>query len=222
VSYLVNEMGARAVHRAVNLTHPGLVVQIAGQVTGSHEARRFIVRTSKRLSILFPITMMLAAGTLAACGSSNDSGGSSGGYGGGGSSSTPTTAESSPAAASGAGAEAADLSTADSSLGKIVVNGKGMTAYYFTKDTKDSGVSACTGACETSWPAIYSESDTPTVDGVTGTVGTIATPDGEKQITINGMPIYTYAKDMAAGDVNGQGVGGVWWVIAPDGTMMGG
>ena len=43
-----------------------------------------------------------------------------------------------------------------------------------------------------------------------------------KQITINGMPIYTYAEDSAAGDVNGQGVSGVWWAIAPDGSMIGG
>ena len=118
--------------------------------------------------------------------------------------------------------EAADLSTADSSLGTIVVDGKGMTAYYFTKDTKDSGVSACSGDCAAAWPAIVSTSDTPIVDGVTGTVGTIPTADGGKQITINGMPIYTFAQDMAAGDVNGQGANGVWCVIAPDGTMIGG
>ena len=46
-------------------------------------------------------------------------------------------------------------------------------------------------------------------DGVTGTVGTIATPDGNKQLTINGMPVYYYAKDTAAGDILGQGVGSV-------------
>ena len=34
------------------------------------------------------------------------------------------------------------------------------------------------------------------------------------------MPIYTFAKDMAPGDVNGQGANDVWYVIAPDGTMI--
>ncbi|WP_426595756.1 COG4315 family predicted lipoprotein [Cellulomonas sp. McL0617] len=182
-----------------------------------------------RKTILLSITAVFAAGTLAACGSS--SGGSSGGGGyGGGSSSTPSTAASAPAAsapaasapAAAAGTTAADLSTANSSLGKIVVDGKGMTAYFFTKDTKDSGKSACTGDCAAAWPAIESMSATPTVDGVTGTVGTIPAADGGKQITIDGMPIYTFVKDMAAGDVNGQGYSGVWWVIAPDGSMMGG
>ena len=168
-----------------------------------------------RKTIMFSITALLAVGALAACGSSNDDSGS--GSGSGSSSDASTPAAETPAAAA-----SSDLSTADSSLGTIVVDGKGMTAYYFTKDTKDSGVSACAGDCATAWPAIETTSDTPTVDGVTGTVGTIPAADGGKQITINGMPIYTFAKDMAAGDVNGQGANGVWWVIAPDGTMIGG
>jgi len=165
-----------------------------------------------RKPILLPITLLLAVGALGACGSSDDAG-----------SDAATSDESSPAESSPAAddmTEAADLSTAETSLGTIVVDGKGMTAYYFTKDAKDSGVSACTGDCATAWPAIESTSDTPTVDGVTGTVGTIPAADGGKQITINGMPIYTFAKDMAAGDVNGQDANGVWYVIAPDGTMI--
>ena len=168
-----------------------------------------------RKTIMFSITALLAAGTLAGCSSSTDDSGDS-------TADTPAAAASTPAAADDSGNAAADLSTATSSLGTIVVDGKGMTAYYFTKDVKDSGVSACAGDCATAWPAIEATSDTPTVEGVTGTVGTIPTADGAKQITIDGMPIYTFAKDAAAGDVNGQGVNGVWWVIAPDGTMIGG
>ena len=166
-----------------------------------------------RKPILLPITLLLAVGALGACGSSDDDAGAD----------AATSEASSPAESSAAAddmSEAADLSTAETSLGTIVVDGKGMTAYYFTKDTKDSGVSACSGDCATAWPAIESTSDTPTVDGVTGTVGTIPAADGGKQITINGMPIYTFAKDMAPGDVNGQDANGVWYVIAPDGTMI--
>ena len=166
-----------------------------------------------RKPILLPITLLLAVGALGACGSSNDDTGSNGGA-----SEASSPEESSPAADDMS--EAADLSTAETSLGTIVVDGKGMTAYYFTKDTKDSGVSTCSGDCATAWPAITSASATPTVDGVTGTVGTIPAADGGKQITINGMPIYTFAKDMAPGDVNGQDANGVWYVIAPDGTMI--
>jgi predicted lipoprotein with Yx(FWY)xxD motif len=51
-------------------------------------------------------------------------------------------------------------------------------------------------------------------------LGTITTPDGKKQLTINGMPVYYYQKDKAAGDITGQGVGGVWYLVAPSGEMI--
>jgi len=132
-----------------------------------------------------------------------------------GSSSTSGAASTSaPAAAT------ADLIVADSTAGQIVVDGKGMSVYYYTKDVKDSGTSACTGGCLDAWPPVLATADTPVVDGVTGTVGTIATPDGKKQLTINGMPVYYYAKDLAPGDITGQGVGGVWYLVAPSGDMI--
>jgi predicted lipoprotein with Yx(FWY)xxD motif len=34
------------------------------------------------------------------------------------------------------------------------------------------------------------------------------------------MPLYYYAKDVAAGDVVGQDVGQVWYVIAPSGEVI--
>ena len=40
------------------------------------------------------------------------------------------------------------------------------------------------------------------------------------QVTINGMPIYYYSKDQAAGDIMGQGVGGVWYLVSPSGEMI--
>ena len=120
----------------------------------------------------------------------------------------------------GTAAAAPDLKVADSTAGRIVVDGKGMSVYYYTKDVKDSGTSACTGGCLDAWPPVLAPRRHPTVDGVTGTVGTIATPDGKKQLTVNGMPVYYYAKDLAAGDILGQGVGSVWYLVAPSGDMI--
>ena len=163
------------------------------------------------------LTGLALAGTLAACSSSDNSG--SDPYGGGAAPSASASDMASPSAAAPA-AGTTDLATADSSLGTIVVDGKGMTAYYFDKDTADSGKSVCTDQCATSWPAIEATSATPSVDGVTGKVGTITGVDGKPQITIDGRPIYLFAGDSKAGDVAGQGVGGVWFVIAPDGSEM--
>jgi predicted lipoprotein with Yx(FWY)xxD motif len=133
---------------------------------------------------------------------------------------TSSAPASSMSASMSASAAASELMVADSKMGQIVVDAKGMSVYYYTKDTKDSGTSACTGGCLAAWPPVTTTSSTPSVEGVMGTVGTIATPDGKKQVTINGMPIYYYAKDKAAGDITGQGVNSVWYLVAPSGEMM--
>lgn len=121
----------------------------------------------------------------------------------------PATTDSSPSV---------DVTVAATSLGKVVVDGKGMTAYYFDADVKDSGTSTCTGGCATAWPAIEATTTTPKVSGITGTVGTITGVDGGRQITIDGRPIYTFVGDDKAGDVTGQGDKGVWYVVNPDGS----
>lgn len=151
------------------------------------------------------------------------------GCGGGATTTTPTSAApatsapaetSAPATSAPASMAAAELSVGQSKAGQIVVADQGLSVYYFTKNTKDSGNSACTGACLTSWPPVTSTTATPTVNGVTGKVGTIPTADGKMQVTINGMPIYYYSKDQTAGDITGQGVGGVWYLVSPSGEMI--
>lgn len=136
-----------------------------------------------------------------------------------------TTPPTTPAATSGATtgtttAAAVDLKTASSSAGNIVVDAKGMSVYFFTKDVKDSGTSACTGACLTTWPPLLTTAATPAAEGVTGTLGTITTPDGAKQVTLNGLPLYHYAQDKNPGDILGQGVNDVWYLASPDGEMI--
>ncbi|MFF2387372.1 hypothetical protein [Agromyces sp. NPDC058104] len=137
------------------------------------------------------------------------------GYGG----ETSTTTE---APDSGAASAGAALATADSSLGEIVVDGEGMTVYMFDTDTQGGDASSCEGQCATNWPAVTTDSDDPEVEGVTGEVGTITGVDGSTQLTLDGWPLYTFAGDSAAGDTNGQGVNGVWWVLSPAGEKIGG
>lgn len=109
------------------------------------------------------------------------------------------------------------LSTASTSLGRIVVNGKGMTAYFYDLDKANSGVSACTGNCAIQWPPIISKTKKITVSGVKGKITLLA---HTKQIAINGRPIYTFAGDSAKGDTNGQGLGGVWYAISAKGVEL--
>jgi len=141
--------------------------------------------------------------------------------GGGSLYSTPSSAGGTSASSSAPASSAAALKTASTSLGTVVVDGKGLTAYVFDKDTPNSGTSACSGTCAAQWPAIETDSAKPAVTGVTGTVGTITGVNGKKQVTLDGRPLYTFAGDSSAGDVTGQGLGGIWWVVAPDGTKIG-
>jgi len=149
---------------------------------------------------------------LAGCGSDDD---------GGNGSASETTAESSSSASSSAPAEQeAVLAAADSNLGEIVVDGRGMTVYMFDKDTQGSGVSTCSGDCLVAWPPVIAESESPSVEGVSGEVGTITRDDGTIQVTLEGWPLYLWKDDKAPGDTTGQGVNGVWWVLTPDGTKV--
>jgi predicted lipoprotein with Yx(FWY)xxD motif len=41
-----------------------------------------------------------------------------------------------------------------------------------------------------------------------------------KQVTYAGHPLYYYAGDKKAGDLNGQGFFSVWYVVSPKGTAI--
>ncbi len=174
-----------------------------------------------RLAIAFAAAT-LAVVALAGCTAGMNGSGTdgSGATDSGTGSTTGSTGGSDYGAKAPAATDGGSLMTADSPLGQIVVDGKGMTVYVFDKDTKGTATSACTGDCLTNWPIVTADSATPTVDGVTGTVGTITSPDGKLQVTLDGWPLYYYAGDDAAGATNGQGVGGIWWVVSPTGAKI--
>ena len=123
------------------------------------------------------------------------------------------------AATPAAGSSTAALSTWNSPLGEVVVTPGGSAVYVFDKDTPGSGASACSGTCANLWPAVTTTSATPQVSGVTGTVGTIPRDGGTRQLTLNGHPLYTYAGD-SPGQVSGEGVKGIWWVVSPAGQAV--
>lgn len=142
----------------------------------------------------------------------------------GGGAASPSAAPATPAPATAAPASEAPAATGtgvalgDTSLGKVLVDGKGMTLYVFTPD--DAGDSTCYDDCAKAWPALAGSSATAG-DGLNATdFGTTTRKDGSTQITFMSWPLYTFAGDKAAGDVTGQGVGGKWYVLKADGTVV--
>lgn len=160
----------------------------------------------KRFALGIGVTLLSAA-ALTGCGGSSDDGGSGDGSSG-------------DAKRDGGGRSSAQLATTDSPQGEIIVDGKGMTVYVYDKDEPNARKSACTGDCTAEWPAVKTRSASPKVEGISGKVSTIKADGGGRQITVNGQPLYTFAADAKAGDVEGQGDEGVWYVVAPSGKKI--
>jgi predicted lipoprotein with Yx(FWY)xxD motif len=87
----------------------------------------------------------------------------------------------------------------------------GKALYIFKSDVKSSGESTCYDACIAAWPAYLVDSADYKAE-LAGDFSVITRKDGSYQLAYNGWPLYYFAGDAKAGDVNGQGVGEVWYV----------
>ena len=104
-------------------------------------------------------------------------------------------------------------------IGSFLVDSNGMTVYLTTYDTANT--STCSGYCADNWPALAMADQPVAGDGVDASLlGTIQRDGGTTQITYNGHPLYTFRKDSAPGDINGQGVNGTWYVVSPGGDPV--
>jgi LPXTG-motif cell wall-anchored protein len=114
---------------------------------------------------------------------------------------------------------APSVAVGDSSLGQILVGPNGMSLYMFDKDEPNK--SNCYEGCAVKWPPLLvNAGEQPTAgEGVTAKLGVTERTDGTYQVTANGWPLYYWYKDVNPGDVLGQAVGDVWWVLAADGTI---
>ena len=99
----------------------------------------------------------------------------------------------------------------------VITNAAGFTLYYYLPD-KGAGKVTCVAACLQAWPPLLLPNGVtaPTgAAGVTGTLGTVANPNGGQQVTYNGWPVYLWTKDTAPGMTTGQNVGRKWFVVTP-------
>lgn len=126
----------------------------------------------------------------------------------------PTTADDDTGGQAGG---AATVGTTETALGTFLVDGEGRTLYVFLPDAQ--GEPSCTGGCAVTWPPAAGPAQ---AGGGTETdlLGTVEHPEGTTQITYDGWPLYHFANDGEPGATNGQGVGGNWWVVGPDGEPI--
>jgi predicted lipoprotein with Yx(FWY)xxD motif len=116
------------------------------------------------------------------------------------------------------------IGVASSKLGNIMVDDKGLSLYMFTPDARN--VSVCEGQCLVAWPPIMLGKDDTLADVELkgdlrrSLLGVAMRENGTRQVTYNGWPLYYWFRDAKAGDVLGQWVGNVWFVLSPDGAPI--
>jgi len=131
---------------------------------------------------------------------------------------TSSTAAAPSTAASGAGA-GVTIDLASTNLGTVLVGEAGRTLYVFTADS--GGTSTCYDQCQATWPPVTSDTAPVLGSGLAaGDFGTSARTDGSTQVAFHGMPLYYFSGDTAAGDTNGQGINGKWFVVDANGQMV--
>jgi predicted lipoprotein with Yx(FWY)xxD motif len=155
-----------------------------------------------------PAALAIPALLLAACGSSTSPSTASGTK----SASAMSTKSSSMGGSSSMSSSGTTaLTKIKTPIGPVLADSKGLTLYWYAKDTKMT--SACTGSCATAWPPLLGKPAAAMGVRLVGKFGTIKRANGMLQATYKGHPLYTYTADSAPGQTKGNGLGGIWHVL---------
>lgn len=153
------------------------------------------------------VPTLAASVLLAACGSSS-------------SSSTASSAAAAPATTGSASALVVKTASNSTLHATVLVDARGLTLYRLSGE--QNGKWICTSAaCLGVWhPLTVSGHVAP--KGSVGSLGTVKRPGGMMQVTVNGMPLYTFAEDTSPGEAKGQGVKdvGTWNAISSSGQPV--
>jgi predicted lipoprotein with Yx(FWY)xxD motif len=96
----------------------------------------------------------------------------------------------------------------------FLTDSQGMSLYYFLNDTP--GKSNCDANCRKNWFPLYATGKLLADLGVNATkLGVILLPNGFRQVTYGGLPLYYSIQDTKPGDTNGQGAQGLWFLSNP-------
>jgi predicted lipoprotein with Yx(FWY)xxD motif len=123
---------------------------------------------------------------------------------------------------SGTPASPVKIGMTQASIGSVLTGPSGKT-HYILVDAQGKPV-PCSGTCLAVWPPLTISSGTPQAgSGVTASLSSVSNGNSSMQVTVNSDPVYYYAADTAAGQVNGQGIssfGGIWYALQPNGQPI--
>ena len=132
----------------------------------------------------------------------------------------PSATDITPPASKTKGSHTVELNaTSSAQIGTYLTDGAGRTLYRFDNDSANPPKSTCNGDCAVAWPPLLIKSPGKIFPkGVDPkTIGYVERADHTCQVTVNGHPVYYFVADAKAGDINGQGLNGKWFAVAPDG-----
>ncbi|HYZ29008.1 MAG TPA: hypothetical protein VE570_08145 [Thermoleophilaceae bacterium] len=87
-------------------------------------------------------------------------------------------------------------------VGSVLVDRGGKALY--SPEQEAGGKIVCTGACLSFWQPLMAGSGKPSAPAGAPQLGVIKRPDGSKQLTAGGKPLYTFSED-SPGKVTGDG-----------------
>ena len=99
-----------------------------------------------------------------------------------------------------------------------MVDVDGLTVYAFTKDA--DGTPTCNDKCAEAWPPVIVDSAELPAGLDANIFSVVDRADGSHQLKAGKWPLYRFAGDAAPGDVNGQGSGGIWFVLDPAAKLI--
>ena len=179
------------------------------------------MRRRSSLVGLAPVLLLSACNALSGTGNGTGTGATTDPTTGDRIISTPTSPPPSVTASpppSSSSSEGTRLQTQHTSIGTVLTDGDGRVVYVYLRDTPDA--SRCLDACARAWPALTAAGGVAAGTGVRAPVGTAPGIGGTSQVTVAGRRLYTYSHDVEPGDTTGQAVGGVWFVVSPDGSPI--
>jgi predicted lipoprotein with Yx(FWY)xxD motif len=117
------------------------------------------------------------------------------------------------------GSNAGSLSVQHTVLGSVLGDSQGRVVYAYTQDPPSA--TTCVDDCAHDWPPVMAAGKPVAGDGVSARlISTVRRPGGARQLAYRGHPLYRWAGDRSPGDVRGQAVGAIWFVVRPDGSLL--
>jgi predicted lipoprotein with Yx(FWY)xxD motif len=138
---------------------------------------------------------------------------------------TVSAATAAAATASTAAQRGTTIRLEKTSAGKLLTANNGFTLYQFSRDSRNKDQCVKINGCMAIWPPVTTKAKPVATKGVNAKLlGTIKLPNGSRQVTYAGHPLYKYSGDAGPRQTDYLGfnaLGGTWHGVDAKGNRVG-